>query len=270
MNNNLNERALIFFNAKKKDIAEGLAILKEANWKPHVIEIFEKNFNRNDIPNKIIGEVRQFLRSQNTPVVVKENIKPAVQEKQTDENPEKVFQSNLEKELQKEYPQEIKKNIVEFSDLYKKRSIAHGELKKTGEQNTKENIDKRIKIVEDIEKMSTKMETLWSAFEKYKNEAIMPEENILDFSEDNNEDDADDDVNDKFVLPTDIKKLKKLEGNLRTYITKHENLLLYQNNKALDKENPMPECPRRIKIERRLNRFKENLEKVNYAIANLS
>ena len=61
-----------------------------------------------------------------------------------------------------------------------------------------------------------------------------------------------------------------MQSNLRGYITKCENRLLYQSDKKLEKENPLPDCPDRIKIEKRLARYKATKEKVDYALANLS
>ena len=65
-----------------------------------------------------------------------------------------------------------------------------------------------------------------------------------------------------------LEDLKKQQEGWRIKITKAENKLLYQSEKRLPKQNPMPEGPKRIKQEKRIAKLKAEKNKIDLAIVN--
>ncbi len=61
--------------------------------------------------------------------------------------------------------------------------------------------------------------------------------------------------------------LRSRRRNIRTVLVRKQNQLLYQSNSRLEKENPMPPCPKRTKIEKQVEVLKEKLYQADKALA---
>jgi hypothetical protein len=71
-----------------------------------------------------------------------------------------------------------------------------------------------------------------------------------------------------FELATTLEDLKKQADNWRIKLGKAENKLLYQVEKKMDKPNPIPEGPKRIKQEKRIAQLKAEKEQIDLAVVN--
>lgn len=274
----LREQATKWLNGQTRDIDSGLDILKEANYKPHVIAIFEKNKNRRDIPDKVTQEIRNYLRYFANPT--KDIHKDELSAEDADLLvKEKEFVSNIQIEIANDqYPDIVKQLLVEFNEDYNKRSIAHKELKAVGESNDDESCEKRKVLLNRIKNYSTRMDILWPLFEAYKEnpEALPSDEIVLAaFNPDEvTEEDANDDDDEKktgkeLVLATDVEALKKQAENWRTKLVKAENRLNYQSEKKEDKLNPIPEGPKRIKQVKRIEQLTAEKLVIDTELANM-
>ncbi|MDR0830025.1 MAG: hypothetical protein LBN95_07940 [Prevotellaceae bacterium] len=272
--NELYDRAVKFLNSKEKSVPVGMSILKEANYKPNVIAMFEKNIQRRDIALKVVNEIRLFLRFLRNPNNVIHQDEPSGTETDAD-NKHLTFVSNMEQELAKEYPAEIKKVLTEYYNLYTQRSIFHNSLKKVGEGNTEPEIKERKRIANVIDAVSLRMETLWQIFEAFKADGNLPAEEF--FTEpfdpekiiaENKKKNAAAGKKIEIDLKTlPLKKLQKMKETLRIKISKNENKLEFQSEKKLEKPNPMPMCPKRVEIEKKLVEFKDLKLKIEFEIA---
>ena len=68
-----------------------------------------------------------------------------------------------------------------------------------------------------------------------------------------------------------IEELKKAKSNAKSKITKAKNMLLYSSeSKPKDgKENPLPDCPKRVKYEKKIADQETLVEKIEYRLAEL-
>ena len=273
----LRDKATNWLNSRTRDIDSGLDILKEANYKPHVIAIFEKNKNRKDIPDKVTQEIRNYLRYFANPTkdIHKDELSPEDADLLVKE---KEFMSNIQIEIaNNQYPDIVKQLLVEFNEDYNNRSIAHKELKAVGESNDDESCEKRKVLLNRIKNYSTRMDILWPLFEAYKeNPEVLPSEEIVlaVFNPDEvTEEDANDDDEKKtgkeLVLATDVEGLKKQSENWRTKVLKAENKLNFQDEKKGDKPNPMPEGPKRIKQVKRIEQLTAEKLAIDTELANM-
>jgi len=264
----LRESIIQWINSQKRDYTKGLELMKEADYKPHVIKTIEKwGANDQRSVRALNMELRNYLR-ESRKQSVPDAPKPVVPAQDTVER----FVGNIEKELQKEYPDVIKKTLGEFYSLYRQRSILHRELKEIGESNDENSINERKQKLNTIEAASRRMDILWGIFEKYKADGSLPEATF--FSE------PFDPVKavaagqpvpgyKELTLPDNIDDLKKLKENLRIKISKAENRLEYQSEKKEEKPNPMPEGPKRAELVKRLEEMKKQKEAVEYKIVEL-
>lgn len=266
----LRQNAIDWLNSKSRNVEQALAILKQANYKPFVISIFEKNKSRRDIPTKVLSEMRLYIRYCSNPNA--DN--PIHDDEQPINNPEEKLEQNIDKLLANDYPPIVKKLLEECSNLYKGRSIMHKQLKDVGESNDNDSIHERKRISAIIEASSRRMDTLWEAFEAYRSKGIVPEESLFTepFDPEKEEEDEIDTAEENnqsptLTLPNDIDKLKKMSENWRTKISKAENRLEFQQDTRADKPNPMPEGAKRITQEKRIAKLKAEKEAIDLKIA---
>ncbi|MDR2004394.1 MAG: hypothetical protein LBQ74_15300 [Prevotella sp.] len=257
-----------WLNSRDRDMDKGLSILKDAGYKPHVVENFEKHKGRVDIPKKLIKEMRNYVNYCTHP----DPDAPDHEDELPVTDPD-VFVPNIEQELSKEYPPVIKKILTECRELYTERSIQHTALKNVGEGNDDESTAKRKSIGLIMDAASRRMDTLWKAFEAYKLSGTEPDEEAL-FAEPFNPEavvkkEALEPKDEKLVLPDDMEALKKMSENWRTKLAKAGNKLNYQSEKKDTKLNPMPQGPKRIAQEKRVAKLKEEKLAIDTKIAEL-
>lgn len=262
------QEAIDWQNSKARSIEKGLTILKKAGYKPTVVENFEKNKDRRDIPRKVLFEIRNYVR-----YCTKPDINDALHEDELPlVNPEEKF-SNIEQLLQEEYPPLVKRLLSEFRDLYTERSKQHNSLKAVGEANDEKSMAERKRIGIIMDAASRRMDTLWKAFDQYKESGTEPDESL--FEEPFNpetivEKKMEKSKDEIFELPEDIEELKKMSENWRSKILKAETKLEYQSEtKKGKKPNPMPEGPKRITQEKRISKLKEEKTAIDTKLAEL-
>lgn len=262
------QEAIDWQNSKDRSIEKGLDILKKAGYKSTVVENFEKNKGRRDIPRKVLLEIRNYVRYCTKPDAnnaLHEDELPLI-------NPEEKF-SNIEQLLQKEYPGSIKKLLTEFRDLYTERSKQHNALKAVGEANDEKSMEERKRIGIIMDAASRRMDTLWKVFDEYSELGKEPDESL--FEEPFNPEKIVKEKTEKpedepLVLPDSIDELKKMSENWRSKILKAETKLEYQfESKKGKKPNPMPVGPKRITQEKRIDKLKEEKTAIDTKLAEL-
>jgi len=261
------DEVITWVNSKSKDLDTGLNLMEKSGYKPHVCANFLKNRNRQDIPKKLEAELRLYLRYYANPTADIHKDEELEVEKAI---AEKIL-SNIEIELAKDYPPIIKQLLQIYSDSYKDRSIAHTDLKDVGEANDEESMDKRKSILLVIGSMSLRQEALWKAFEAYRADGTLPEEELLTAvfvaGEEMNTTEAP--KQSKFKLAETLEDLKKQSDGWRIKISKAGNRLNFQSEKKEDKPNPMPEGPKRITVEKHIERLTAEKLLIDTAIANM-
>lgn len=258
-------RATDWLNSKNKDISAGIKIMEDANYKPNVMQNFRKHMFRRDIPQKLMQEIRNYLRYYVTQG--SEIHKDIVVDTDSIEKLKIVGQ-----DLKSEYPESVKKIIQELSDVYKIRGKFHTSLSKTGEGNSSTQKTDRRQILAIIKACSDRITVLSEAFELFKKEGVIPSPELTKEAFDPDKVKVDKPQAEKqektFVLADTLEDLKKQQDGWRIKITKAENKLLYQSEKRLPKQNPMPAGPKRIKQEKRIARLKAEKNKIDLAIVN--
>jgi len=265
----MRKRATDWLNSKDRDLDAGIKILDEAGYKPAVMENFRKNFNRRDIPPKLLLEIRNYLRYYASPD--SDIHRDVVIDPETYEKVKQVGHDSTN-----EYPAEVKQVIAELSDVYKSRGVFHNQLAAIGEGNTNEQKAERRKLIAIIKACSDRIGVLSESYEKFKVDGSIPAPEILnqvfDADKVKIQPDADEPKAEKtekqFELATTLEDLKKQSENWRTKLAKAENKLLYQVEKKLPKPNPIPAGPKRIKQEKRIAQLKAEKEQIDLAVVN--
>lgn len=151
-------------------------------------------------------------------------------------------------------PEDVVELIKATKAVYNERALLHKELGEIPDENTPENIKRRTELHELITECTEKFEVLSKAKEDYFELDIMP--NLDELS--------------AILTPVKIEvnkndgaALMKRKKNLESSISKDRNILLYQDKKKHDEENPLPEGEYRTKVENRIKDKMKELEEIN-------
>jgi hypothetical protein len=270
----LRNEVVKWINSKAKDLDKGFELMRKSGYKPHVFQNFIKNRHRHDIPLKLENQLRLFLRyyaNPNNPIH-QDEVHDFYQKNETPaENTQAGFTQDENLEF---YPGLIKSCITQFRDLYTQRSKMHNQLKKIGEGNSKKETGERAVIMAKIEAASRRMDELWEYIDAYKKNGYLPsEESVnagkLDLTTVKAKAQVEDTEKSNFVLASDVASLTKQSDGWRTKIVKAKNRLKYQTETRQEKQNPMPEGPKRIKLERRIERLIQEKLIIDTALAKI-
>lgn len=184
-----------------------------------------------------------------------------------------------EKEMTKEekiatYPPTVQKVYRLFAKAYKDRDKLHKQLCGIGESNDTTSMERRKDLSDRIESLTAYMDNLYVLREAYHDSGIIPTDEDIDNLEaptsapeiqgesssslrTKNEDYA--------VMERD--ELAKRIHSMKTTITRKRNMLRYQKPKKMDKDNYMPPCPLRTKLETQIRILEDKLYHAKAAMA---
>lgn len=138
-----------------------------------------------------------------------------------------------------------------MSRLYNDRSMLKTQQNAIPDENTPENVEKRKNLVDMIEALSGRIQLLFEAKKAYLERGIIPDENAL------------------FPLEESKQSIEELQTrlkNLRSYISKDKNILVYQRETRQEKPNPMPDSPKKERILKRIEKNEKEVQELEKRI----
>lgn len=276
--------AIAWLNGKR-DFETGVNLLIASGYKPIVAAKIKRWGDRPHSREKLVYEIRQMIQVWGAPDDPKhedvdfEEEETAGADETVTESETHALLAEADEEKQKEedenqHPLIIRKIIYEFSDCYKSRSVLHRQLGELPEDNAESTVQKRKVIVQSIAALSARMKVLHGLRKRYEESGALPteEEWIEGYHDTEGEQIAGDDSDKSLVLPDNLDELKKLRKNEATKLTRARNMLLYQSETKPKPllENPLPDCPKRVKLERKVTSLEEWIKQIDYKIARLS
>jgi hypothetical protein len=244
-----------------QDYAEGVDLLHEVSKKAKVIGKLSKGESKTR-REKLAYELSKFIGLKTIPAPnFARKSKPSkgksVKETTGDSKYEARFNLIGKDETIDDYPEEIKKVINEYSSLYMQRSKNHKKMLNLGDSNDDDIVIQRKDLADKIKEQSDRMESLFQTFTAYKNDGKISLGS------------HDDKTHEKG--PESVEELKKLKKNLQASLAKDRNQLKYQNKtKPADgKDNPMPDGPKRIRLEKRVKSKEKEVIDLDTRIAKL-
>jgi len=161
-----------------------------------------------------------------------------------------------EPEGKEEYPYEVRRVINEYAECYRRRGELHFEMSGI-EGNGNEACQRRAGLLQEIKRLSARMDVLHFAREAYKDRREIPDADKIWPKE--KEVHAD-------PLPSDVEALKALKKNIQVSMVKDRNLLDYQQITKGENKNPMPAGPKRMEIEKRITVKLKRIEEIEYKL----
>lgn len=156
-----------------------------------------------------------------------------------------------------QFPHIIRRIKYDYSDKYTQRSMLHKQMREVPAANTDDNCEKRSALLAEIKALSAQMDFLHEFINDYEKTGKLPiEEQVWPKPE----------VEKPVELPADIDELKRMKKNLQTSNTKHRNVLLYSQKTKASKEHPMPDGPKRQRIELQITERDRQIEEIEKKI----
>ena len=172
-----------------------------------------------------------------------------------------------------------------FADAYRQRARLHRRRAQLGESNDSEVRSERRRLSEQMDQLTQYMDRLWNMRKDYERTGRLPatadigqaagttEKNTqaatthssatpaAPFSAGGGSDAA------QAIAQTDTQRLRTRRRSVVTQLTRKRNMLKYQQNTPKEQPDPMPDCPKRIKIETQIARLTDLLTQIEYELA---
>ena len=268
---NCRQKAIQWLNSNREFYA-GITILEESNFKPGVVRKL-----RQDGPNHNASDVRLYhlmmqlvnawsmseeqINDETDPVTGLRADSPVSVESLA---PESITRRILNDSDERFRSPLIKEHVALYAKAIRMREKYHVQLGLVPEENDERTIAQRKHLIQMIDECTDTMEHEWPIIKLYVETGMVDQSNkpkvdAVEHKEAINDNHSLDDLSSE--------ELQKMVKNLRIRIVRTKNMLLYQQNTKLDKPNPMPQSPSRVKYEKRLEKLNTELEQALYAIA---
>lgn len=287
------QKAVDWINGEKRDFNEGIAILQEQHFKPAVVRKLQRDgTNGPAAAERLEFQMREMVRAYGFSVEPDTDPELHVfdgEEAPADHNEEQqlgIMQvaGELESGAMQLEQQSPAKVIREYAAAYRQREKAMREMAEVGEKNDEESMTRRKAFSDLIEEKTALMERLYPLFEKYQSGADLSAEEVENALKDNPDssteksaatesgaahtsEDAAPKTGTDSLEGKSREELVRQKKNAQVRLLRSQNKLLYQSEKKLDKENPMPEGAERTKLEARIRNIEAEIDSLDMAIA---
>jgi hypothetical protein len=185
----------------------------------------------------------------------------------------KVDIADVEKEgpSYKKWPEPIQHLMKVYAKTFKERALTANKRSELTDTNDGDVTAKRKELSEKMETLTSQLEGFWSLRERFDKEGLAPSEAEIkaviegEQEEEKKPEKEDDDYS---TMPLD--ELATKRKSCVTQRTRKQNLLKYQVPSKRKVENPMPDCPKRVKLERQIEKLTEAISKMDYELAKRS
>jgi hypothetical protein len=257
-------KAIEWLKSPSKDFKEGLTILQESGYKPTVSTNIAKWGESSKLANaKLLHVMFSLVGAWADPDSSRhDDENPTDGTEDLNQEPEPLEDESIKKLCDDQgYPDTVRRVIHEFYARMKERTALKKEADKI-EGDDEETNEARRAAYENIEAISIRMDTLWAAKTLFEKDGTLPPADLFEPTK-TPADKKDESV---YLTAMDVEALKALKKNEASKLTKARNMLEYQSEKKLDAPNPIPESPKRLKYEKKVEEISSFIEKIDYAI----
>ena len=264
----------------KRNFSQGLLILQKSGYKPQVAALLVRKGEKDWTREKLMYCLRELLQVYYNPddERFKDDDVDVLNEQAGESNirEQKVDITDVEKEGPdyKKWPEPIRQLMKVYAKTFKERALTAKQRAALGDTNDTKVTAQRKQLSEKMETLTAHLEGFWKLRERYDREGLAPtQEEIKAVIEGDKEEEkekkpekeTDDDYSN---MPLD--ELATKRKSAVTQRTRKENLLKYQLPSKGKVPNPMPDCPKRIKLERQIEKLTVAISKMDYELAKRS
>ena len=268
----------------KRNYATGLQILAKSGYKPSVHALLLRKGEQPFTVEKLTACLRDVIQLYYNPDDPRFADVPDVDVLNDSDGQSSIKHQSIDEQTDmaksadtvsfQRMPEVMQLVVKAYSDAYKQRAKLARQRTEIGETNDAESVARRKEIGEQMDRLTDYMDALAPLKEAYDRDGKVPERAEFDgiaASIQQKKTDkavAEDAAVDYKAMDTD--KLRTRRKSLSDQITRKRNQLLYQSNAKQAEENPMPESPKRVKLQRQVENLTAELSKVEYELASRS
>ena len=272
------EQAIRWLNrdVSKRDFAQGLSILERMRFKPLLcrrLRMHKESPTTMAILTAALRDGANFYRNPDNPKYA-DGIPAELEVEESGTHQDVATEADItvsEKKKPGNYPPNVAKVYKWFADAYNLRDRLHRDLRGIGEGNDAQSMARRKDLATRIDNLSARMDRLYMLREAYHDSGIIPtDEQLAELAPNapapaapapviEGESSSSLRKKDEDFASMGRDELMRRAHSMKTAITRKRNMLLYQATSKKAKENPMPLCPRRTKIEAQIRILEEKL-----------
>lgn len=266
----------------KREFSAGIDLLRNSGFKPGVVnKLYRQGAGAPDAMGRLTFLVRELVKAWNmTSEELNDDTDPDTGLPAGDEQPteqDEAMQKRLVDQLavvetgENPNPENVSKLIRLYARAYRDREIALREMEALPEENTSVIQAERKVFLGKMAECSALMERLYPLYEGYcrmrKDITAAELEAAVHQPKPVTAEKPGTDACDYATMS--LEELKKLRKSIATKILRANNQLEYQQETRAAERNPMPESPKRVKLERKVKRLTAELEKLDYFLAEM-
>jgi hypothetical protein len=169
------------------------------------------------------------------------------------------------------YPPVIQRVILETANLFQKRRMLHEQMSKLPEINSIAVVLQRSDLFDSIKSISDRLKILYDARQAFIENKIVPDERDLFETATVPENNLKKKVQKLDAISgLDTAVLKKMKKNLQTLNSKDQSMLDFQSPNHTGQKMPLPNGPKRSKLETRIRDRIKLIEEIEIQILHLS
>ena len=169
------------------------------------------------------------------------------------------------------YPPVIQRVILETANLFQKRRALHQQMCQLPEINSIAVVLQRSDLFDSIKSISERLKVLYDARQSFIENNLLPDERTLFDSEVVPEKNLKN-KNQKLdaISTLNAADLKKMKKNLQTLNSKDQSMLDFQSPNHTGQKMPLPNGPKRSKLETRISERNKLIEEIEIRILHMS
>lgn len=257
---------------RRRSFDEGVRILNRSGYKPNVAALLLRKGPLEWTEEKLAYCLRELIQVYYNPGDSRYDDTVEDVDDLNDRSGETVPMDAAEKMVKEvgkgvrweQMPEVVQAITRAFADAFKQRAKLHRRRAALGEGNEPEVKKERARLSREMDALTGYMDTLWPLREAYDKKGEVPGE-VPKMG--NTKGDVANAGKEGDEVSQSTEQLKTRRRSIVTQLTRKRNMLLYQQPTSGKTENPMPECPKRVKIERQVIDLTDELTRVEYELA---
>lgn len=263
----------------KRKYSEGVQILKKSGYKPNVSKLLTRKGEMDWTREKLFLCLSDVIRLFYNPNSPKFN-QPEDVDVLNDEAGE-VTTSTQNVDIQeieqqgpsfRKWPEPIQRLMSVYAQTYRDRARTARERQELPEVNDVQVSIQRKELSLRMDTLTEKLERFWALRVRYDEKKIEPTDaeidDILNNTSGNSEKSEKSDSEEEDISKMDTEQLKVKRKSCVTERKRKMNLLKYQKPTKQKTENPMPDCPKRTILEKKIAKLTERISKYEMELAN--
>lgn len=263
----------------KRKFSDGVQILKKSGYKPNVAKLLTRKGEQDWTREKLFSCLSDVIRLFYNPTAPKFN-QPEDVDVLNDEAGE-VTTSTQDVDIQeieqegpsfRKWPEPIQRLMSVYAKTYRERAQTARERQELPEVNDEQVAAQRKKLSQRMDTCTEMLERFWALRIRYDDRGIEPTDEEIEYilihtapnekpSPSTNDDEED-------ISKMDTETLRVKRKSCVTERKRKMNLLKYQKPTKQKQENPMPECPKRTILEKKIAKLTERISKYEMELAN--